>query len=78
MPMIRADTIGPIAPTSDTTSGRTPESAMMKPMTVPISPSSTRLLARCRIGVMRLPNLSRRLEASIALVSPARPATAAI
>ena len=44
----------------------------MKPITVPIRPSSTRLLAMCLTGAIRAASLSRSVEASSARLWPSR------
>ena len=56
MPRIRVETIGAIAFASVAASALTPERAMMKPMTVPIRPIRTMVLARCRMLPRRTPN----------------------
>jgi hypothetical protein len=73
MPSIRVEIIGPIALTSAAASGWTPESAMMKPITVPVRPSRTRLLAMCLTGAIRAASRSRSVEARIARLWPSRP-----
>ncbi len=45
MPAMRSATIGATARTSPAARGSTPERAMTKPITVPVKPNSTRLLA---------------------------------
>ena len=66
MPPISVVTIGLIASTSPAVCASTPESAMMKPITVPSRPSSTRLLAICRIDPIREVRVILSAEALIA------------
>jgi hypothetical protein len=73
MPLIRVETIGPIDSTSAAASALTPDSAMMKPTTVPISPRITRLFARWRIEEMRAASLSFNAEAASPRAWPSRP-----
>jgi hypothetical protein len=74
MPSIRVATIPLIAPASFTLSALTCASAMMKPTTVPISPSSTSVLAICRTNTMR----ENRRSSSARVAEPGLDAVAAI